>query len=418
MKLNLYGIFKKRKALILIIVISIVAGYLVLKNKKESEESYQTEKVSRETIIQAVSASGQIVASSNFPVTTQASGVVKNVFVVNGQIVKKGDKILQIELDLIGQQKQTNAWLSYLSAKNNLEAVQANLYGLQADMFDKWDKFYQLSTNSTYQNPDGTANEINRALPEFHIAEKNWLAAEAKYKNQQSQISQAQVGLQNAWLNYQLVSSEVIAPTDGILTDLIYAPGMVINSTSQTSSGTEIKVATIKNQGASFGKFNVSEIDVAKIKPGQKATIVIDSLTDKTFTGEVVAVDKTGVISSSVVSYPLTVKFDEGSEEILPNMSATANIIINRKNDVLTVPSSAIVNQNNNSYVRTLRNGQMVLIPVETGISSDSKTEIVSGLNEGETVIVSIRNQISGSSSQTQSPFSGFGVGGQRIRIR
>lgn len=408
----------KNKFIISGLVLLIIFGYWFLRSKNKSEQTYQTEKVAKETIIQTVSASGQIVTSSNFPVTTQASGVVKNVYMVNGQVIKKGDKILEVELDLIGQQKQTSAWLNYLSAKNNLETAQANLYSLQADMFDKWNKFYQLATNSTYQNPDGTANETNRALPEFHIAEKNWLAAEAKYKNQQNQITQAQIALQNAWLDYQLVSSAVVAPADGILTDLIYAPGMVINSASETSSGTETKIATIKSQGFPFGKFNVYEIDVAKIKPGQKATIIINSLPDKTFTGEVIAIDKTGVVSSSVVSYPLTVKFDEENEEILPNMSATANIIINRKSDILTVPSSAIVKQNSNTYVRVLRNGRAVLTPVETGISSETKTEIISGLNEGETVIVSIRNQTFGSSSQTQSPFSGFGVGGQRIRIR
>ncbi len=179
----------------------------------------------------------------------------------------------------------------------------------------------------------------------------------------------------------------------------------------------EVKIATIKNKSLPIGKFTVSEIDVSKIKSGQKATITIDAIPDKTYTGEVIAVDKTGVVSSSVVSYPLTIKFDEETDEILQNMSATANIIINKKIDVLIVANSAIVKENDLTYVRVLKNNQLIMIPVEIGLVSDTKTEIISGLKEGDVVITSIINN-NVSSQTNQSPFSNFGVGGGRIRLR
>lgn len=406
-----------KKILAGVFLLIVVIGYFFYKRNSGAKQNYQTAKVTRETLIETVSASGQIVSSSSFPVLTQASGVVKTVYVTNGQMVKKGDKILEIDLDQNGLQRQTAAWSNYLAAKNNLDQAQANLYSLQSDMFDKWNKFYQLATNSTYQNPDGTPNYTNRALPEFHIAEKNWLAAEANYKNQQNKVTQAQTALQDAWLSYQMTASTVVAPTDGEIADLIYAPGMVIFSTQSTSSGT--KVATIKKPGKPFGQFNASEIDVAKIKPGQKATITIDALPGKTYTGQVIAVDKTGVVTSSVVNYPLTVEFDTEVEEVLPNMSATVNIIVNKKTDVLTVPSTAIVLQGESSYVRVLKDKKIILVPVETGIASDAKTEIVSGLNEGDEVVTAIINTNQRNTQSTSSPFSGFGAGGGvRIRTR
>jgi len=411
-----------KKWLIISVLVLLVFAYFIIRNKSpSSKQSYQTEKVSRETLVESVSVSGTVLSSSSQIVSTNATGIVKNVFVENGQKVKKGDKILEIDLDQAGQYQYQSALASYLSAKSNLDNAQNTLLTLQADMFDKWEKFYNLATNSTYQNADGTPNETNRQLPEFWISKNNWLAAEAKYKAQQNQINQAQSALTAAWINYQKSSPIVYAPFDGIIADLIYAPGMTISSASNSSTSsttTSVKIATIKNQGVPFGRFTASEIDVSKIKPGQKATITLDALSDKTYTGEVVAVDKTGEVSSSVVSYPLTIKFDGEASEVLPNMSATANIIIAKKIDVLTVPSSAIVKQNGETFVRQIKNGKLVFIPVEVGISSDTKTEVVSGLKEGDEIVTSVVNNTQTSTGSNQSPFSSFGVGGQRIRMR
>jgi len=410
-----------KKWLMIGILILVIFVYFIVKNKNTSQkQSYQTAKVSRETVIESVSVSGTILSSSSQIVSTNATGVVKNVFVKNGERVKKGDKILEIDLDQAGQQNYQQALSSYLSAKASLDSAQNNLLTLQADMFDKWEKFYNLATNSTYQNADGTPNETNRQLPEFLIAKNNWLAAEAKYKAQQNQINQAQSSLNAAWINYQKSSPIVYAPYDGIIDDLIYAPGMTITSSnsSTSSTNTSVKIATIKNQNVPFGKFTASEIDVSKIKPGQKATITIDALSDKTYTGEVVAIDKTGEVSSSVVSYPLTIRFDEEADEVLPNMSATANIIIAKKIDVLAVPSSAVVKQNEQTFVRQIKNGKLVFTPIEVGISSDTKTEVIFGLKEGEEIVTAVINNTQNSTIGNQSPFSSFGVGGQRIRMR
>ncbi|MDH7476063.1 MAG: efflux RND transporter periplasmic adaptor subunit [Microgenomates group bacterium] len=411
-------IFLKNKRLLLVfILIILITVFFVLKNKNEKQQKYQTTKVAKETLIESVSASGQIISSSSQIVYTQATGMVKAVYVKNGQFVKKGEKILEIELDQTGQQKYQTALANYLSAKNNLDSAQNNLYTLQADMFDKWETFYNLATSSTYQNADGSPNETNRQLPEFLIAKNNWLAAEAKYKNQQNQIQQTQASLSSAWASYQLASPLITAPVGGKINDLIYETGMIIGGLDSDTSSSNIKIATIKNESTSFGKFTVSEIDVSKIKSGQKATITIDALPDKTFTGEVIAIDQTGEVISSVVDYPLTIKFDSFSDEVLPNMSATANIIINKKINVLTVPLTAIIKQNDLNYLRVLKKGQIILTPVEIGISSDTKTEVIGGISEGDEIVTST---ISNSSTSTgQSPFSNFGIGGgTRIRMR
>lgn len=410
-------LLKVNKKILLILSFLIIAlGIFIYKSTNQKKDNFQTSQPTQETLIESVSASGQILNSSSQVVYTQASGIVKAVYVNNNQLVKKGDKILEIELDQLSQQQYQSALAGYLSAKANLESAQTTLLTLQGEMFDKWETFYNLATSNTYQNSDGSPNQTNRQLPEFMIAKNNWLAAEAKYKNQQNQITQAQASLSSAWLSYQLTSPIVTAPTDGKVSDLIYEAGMVIGDSSGSNTSKN-KVAVIKTESFPVGKFTVSEMDVSKIKPGQKATIIVDALPNKTYTGEVIAVDKTGEVSSSVVSYPLTIRFDDKAAEVLPNMSATAKIIINKKVNALTVPSSAIITQDNLTYVRVLKNNQPILVPVETGITSETKTEIISGLSKNDKVIIS--SNLNSTSTSSQSPFSSFGFGsGARIRMR
>ncbi|HVT63454.1 MAG TPA: efflux RND transporter periplasmic adaptor subunit, partial [Legionellaceae bacterium] len=114
---------------------------------------------------------------------------------------------------------------------------------------------------------------------------------------------------------------------------------------------------------------------------------------------------------------PAIIQLDDPSDDILPNMSATANIITKTDDDVLLVPSAAVHTTNGSSTVQVLQNGQVSTVDVTIGDASDSQTEILSGLSEGATVITS--STTTGATSTTtsgSSPFSsstrGFGGGG------
>ncbi len=405
----------KRKIVIITSILFIIVFFFIKSFfKKNPSPSYQKVKVERGTIISNVSASGTVQQTNMVNITTQASGVIKKVFVKEGEVVSVGQKIAEIELDREGQQKNASAWSNYLSAKTNLDSAKATEYSLQSDMLSKWKTFYELSTSSTYQNSDGTPNEINRALPEFHIAEKDWLAAEAKYKNQAVVVNQAQASLENAWITYQLSSPIITAPSAGVIKSITIVPGMVL--VSQTSP---YRIAIIQKETKPLISINLTEIDVSKVKIGQKATITFDSLPNKTFTGKVVTIDRVGTTSNNVVSYPALIQLDTASLEIIPNMAANVSIIIETKNNVLLIPSTAIQTQAGQSVVRILKNGQEQQIPVEIGLQNENQTEIISGLSEGDEVIIGTPT------NQTQQRgTSGFGgatrlpVGGGGFRIR
>lgn len=399
---KLLSFIKKRKKLIIIgviIVVGLLFGLRLVRGKNQKPQ-YQTTKVERGTIVWSVSASGSVVAANIFEVTTQATGMVKKVYVGEGEKVRAGQKIMEIEPDLVSKQKAVSAWNSYLAAKNNLESAKAALWSLDAAMWQANQKFIN----------DAVARELEETDPTYIQQNDEWLAAEAKYKNQQAVINQAQQAVNNAWLAYQLVSPIITAPVSGTISGLAYAPGMIIGG---SSTNTSQRVAVIRTEGTPIASFNLSELDVPVVKVGQKATITLDSLPDKTFTGKVVSVDRLGTTSNGVTNYPVIIQFDAASEEVLPNMAASANIIIETKGNVLLVPSSAIQKSGGQNLVTVLEKGKEIQKPVEVGISSDTQTEIISGLSEGEEVIIS---RISGAKIQTGgSPFGGMPGGTFRM---
>ncbi|MCL4397909.1 HlyD family efflux transporter periplasmic adaptor subunit [Patescibacteria group bacterium] len=407
--------FRDHKILAAVIVVIVVATGLFVRQKlsaKPQTTTLQTATVERGTLVVSVAESGNMASANRLPVTTQASGQIKQVFVKNGQQVSAGQNILELALDQTGQQRNASAWASYLSAQNNLTTAQNNLYSLQSTMYTDWQKYMDIAQNSTYQNSDGTPNDANRVLTPFTIAQDNWLSAEATYKNQQNVITQNQAALSSAWLNYQGTSAMVTAPTSGIVSDLVLTPGMAITSTTNSSNvPSATTVGSIVTNNAPTATFSLSEIDATKVKEGQKATLTLDALPGTTFTGTVVGINRSGVVSSNVTTYPMVIQFDTSPEAVLPNMSVTANIITQTKDNALLIPTAAVTTQNGQSTVRVKDGNNIQTVPVTLGVSSDTQTEITSGLTEGQTVIVG--GGLTTPGNQTSSPFGGgFRIGG------
>ncbi|KKU91127.1 MAG: RND family efflux transporter MFP subunit [Microgenomates group bacterium GW2011_GWA1_48_10] len=388
---------KQKLVLALVALFVVVFGLWKFFGPKTATPQYQTATVERGNIVSTISASGQVITTGRLPILSQASGQVSAVYVKNGDTLTAGQKILTITLDPGAAVKNASAWSSYLSAN-------AAFYSTQSTMFSKWKTYLDLATNSTYENPDQSPNETNRTAAAFHIAQDDWLKAEADYKNQQAVVNAS-------WLNYQQTSPDLVAPTSGILEDLTYVPGMLISSSVSSSGITQSQtIASVVTTFSPTIAINLSEVDVNKVSEGNKVTVTFDALPDKTYTGKIVGINKTGVVSSGVTNYPATIQLDTSPAEILPNMSASANIILATKSDVLLIPSEAVQTQDGQAVVRVLKNGQEALVNVETGLTSDTQTEITSGLNEGDTVVTGTATTTPTTTSQ--SPFSTFRIGG------
>lgn len=408
-----------------IIVLSFVSlgwfGYTKMKSSSKQKVQYQTETVQKGSLIVAVSASGQISTANSATVTTEASGVVTKLYAKNGDTVKVGDKIAEVELDLEGRQRSAQAYANYQSARNALDTAKANLFTAQSDLFTKWDNFMDKATSSNYQNADGSPITDKRNLPDFMTTNDDWLASEAKYNIQKNMILQAQTSLSNAWYSYQQTSPIIYAPISGEVTGFSLQEGSVITAQSNSSGGASAqKIASILTKATPVVTINITQIDVPKIAIGNKATVALDAFPDKTFAGSVMSIDMVGTSTSGVTTYPTVIKLDTDLNGILPNMSASANIITQSKNDILIAPSSAVTTRDGSSSVRVMKNGESQRVEVEIGLSSDTQTEIIGGVSEGDTVVVGTISSGTSTSTTTSSPFGMFGGrsgGGQQIRV-
>lgn len=413
--------FIKRTIISKIVIIVLILGlgwFTIPKVLPSSQkQTYQTAKATKGTLIVAVTGSGQVSSANSASVTTQTSGVVKNIYVENGQQIKSGDPIAEVELDMDGKQRASQALASYQSAKNSLDSATANLYSTQSTMFTAWKTYTDIAESSTYQNPDGTPITDKRNLPQFMSTSDDWLSAEAKYKNQHNVIVQAQTSVSSAWASYQQASPIIYAPISGTISGLSLQIGSVLTAqTGSSGNSASQRIANIKTIATPTVSVNLTEVDVPKVHIGNKATITLDALPEKSYTGKIISIDTTGTVSSGVTTYPAVIKLDTGGDELFPNMSAQANIITQVKDDALLVPTSAVQNQNGQSSIRILKNGKVTQTLVETGLSSGTQIEITSGVSEGDEVVTSIQATQPTTGTRAQSVFGGGGFGGAVFR--
>jgi RND family efflux transporter MFP subunit len=383
-----------------------------------AKTSYTTDTATRGTLIVTVSASGSISSANSASVSTQTSGVVSKIYVKNGDTVKSGDAIALVDLDMNGQQRADQALASYLGAKNSLSSAQAQMYSLQSALYTNWQKFVDIAQNSTYQNGDGSPNTGNRVLTPFTTVQDNWLAAEAQYANQKNVVAAAATSVSSAWANYQQTSPTIYAPISGTISGLSLQLGSVLTAqTSSTGNSTSQRIANIKTDATPVAIVNLSEVDVPKVKVGDKVTLTMDAFSTQTFTGKIVSIDTTGSVSSGVTTYPAYIVFDTAIDGIYPNMGANAGIITEVKDNVVMVPNAAVKTTNGQTTVSVMKNGNVSSVDVTVGVANDSETEITSGVNDGDTVVTGTSVTGTSTTSTATSPFSslggrGFGGGG------
>lgn len=214
-------------------------------------------------------------------------------------------------------------------------------------------------------------------------------------QTQELSIQQRKNALQDA--QEQFDNYSVRAPFAGVLAGFDAKVG---DSASQSASlGTLITTQSV-------AQISLNEVDAVKVHNEQRATLTFDAIPDLSITGSVVDIDAIGTVSQGVVSYNVKISFDTQDDRVRPGMTVSASIILNTHLDVLTIPNSAVKTQGANSFVEVVNTSGLsqeaitdafgvVLTEqpkrqqVQIGLSNDDVTEIISGLKEGDVVVVS-----------------------------
>jgi HlyD family secretion protein len=241
------------------------------------------------------------------------------------------------------------------------------------------------------------ASAVSAAQGQVQSAQSALAQAQATLNNQLAQASSADIDAAKAQIlsaQGQVASAQAIfnntilkAPLDGTITQVNTKIG------EQASSLAEVMV--LQDVGDLHAEADVSEADIASLQPGQSVDFTFDALgPDRHFAGSVLTINPASTVISGVVNYLVKATLPN-IPDIKPGMTANMTILVAKKAGVLAVPSSAIINQNSNQYVRIvddIKKGTYHQVQVQTGLQADGGLiEITSGLSEGQTVVTYIK---------------------------
>ncbi len=414
-------------------------------------------KIGRETLVDTVNATGRIEAKAEVEMKFETGGVVSEVLVQPGQHLTAGTVLARLEtktLELAIRKaeidlKQSEADLTALfepKLTEEIEAAQAQIVSAQAklnkqlagpdsDEIAKAEaelskakiklKEAQWAYDQVAYKGDigamGEANELQQATLDYEaaladynaaiegptetdIAEARASLADARSnlaklikEPSSSEITTKQAVVDKAKLDLEekqddLEKATLVAPRDGVVLEVNIEPGE-----RTFDDANDDPAVVLADTSTYLLKMEVDEIDIGRIRQGQEAAITLDAIPEKTFAGHIADVAPRPVkkdnAANSIVTYEVTLTFDETDPRLLSGMTANAAIETNRHQDVVVVPNRAIQIDRGSKepvvYVEKLDDqGQAMRVEIELGSRNGSVTQVVAGLKEGDQVIV------------------------------
>ena len=341
----------KRK--IQIITYLLLTGLLISCNSKEKIVDYQTTPVKKRTISSSVIATGIVKpqTGAEVKVGSRISGIVKELNVNVGDIVKKGDLLAKLE--------ETELRAEYNQSLASLENAKTVLKYAKIEM-ERQQKLLEKNFTSK-QNVDNAVREYELALTGKKQAEAN--------------LDYAKV---------QLDYTNIIAPTSGVVASISTQEGETV--AAMFAAPTFVTIIDLNRLEV---RAYVDETDIGKINKGQKVEFTVDTYSDVKFEGIVKAIYPKAEIIDNVVNYVSIIEITNKQGKLLrPEMTTTVDIITESIENVLTVPNKAISRSEGSQVVYTMENENIVKKIVETGAQGKLYTQIVSGLKENERVVL------------------------------
>ncbi len=381
-----------------VVVVLLVAIVAVARGSGSKIDPSKLAKASRGDIAKSVVATGKIQPITKVELKSKASGIVERLFVDINQIVHKGQVLAQLD--------QQEILAQVAAQKATLAAAEANVVTFKANIDQ--DKVNAAAPDlpmykSTYERNLAMSNDGVVSRQTLDDAQRNYVAAEnkrdasvaqisvdqAKLKQAQAQVQSAQASLDQ--LNEQLSYTTLVSPMDGVVLSRDVEIGDAVSSILVLGS-TATLVMTLGDTTQVYVQGKVDEADIGSVYLGQPARIRVESFPNKTFNGKVTKIAPLGVEKDNVTTFEVRVSIDNPTGELKANMTANAEVLITEHKNALSVPEQALVYDNQkNAFVFVpdpkQKDGQRK-IPVKAGISNGSKTEILDGLKEGDTVVL------------------------------
>jgi len=373
-----------RRWLIAVMLVCLVG--VVLTGCSSGSTAPETTKVIQGNLTLSVEVSGNLETPRKVDLSFGTSGMVKEITVKEGDRVTKGQELAKLDVPYLEASaeiaelnlRQTiypyyhythlsdlpGTWLALANARDDLEQAQKLLEEGKTEEA-------QSLLEAVDQNLSTAEDRSNATAWSLPFAVK---LAELQYDQAKAELDKA----------------TITAPFDGIIANIYITEGQQLSTMNYANPAIcLIDPSEIKLTGV------IDEIDVSKVKLGQEALITLDALPGKEVEGRVTFISPASTIETGVVFYKTTIVLQNPDAELKDGMSANAEIILEQHNDVLLVPNRAIQGSLEKPWVEVLVNGKYESKNITMGLSDGTNTEVLSGLAEGEEVVLPQVSQFS-----------------------
>ena len=394
---------KKRKkffylgGLILLIVVVVIVVSAFTRGGGKIDPS-KLAKVERGDLAKSVVATGKIEPITKVEIKSKASGIVQKLYVDFDDKVKDGQVLAELDKEQIqAAVRQSQAALAAAEANERAAAADVERAKVDAESPDvpllkrAYERAQQMAKDGVVSqaNLDDAQKAYELAVNKQQMAKAQLVTNKAKLTQAQAQVQQAQASLASA--QEDLRYATITAPIAGTVLSRDVEVGDAVSSILVLGSSATL-VMTLGDTSQVYVKGKVDESDIGKVYLGQPARIKVESFKDKTFYGKVTKIAPMGVEKDNVTTFEVRVSIDNPGGELKANMTANAEIILDEHKGVLMVPEGALIyDKDKKASVQVpdpSAKGGMRKVAVTIGISNGVKTEVLSGLKEGQQVVL------------------------------
>jgi len=382
---------------ILLIVIVVIAVAAFTRGGTKIDPA-KLGKVERGDLAKSVVATGKIEPITKVELKSKASGIVEKWMADAGDKVKDGQVLVQLDREQI-QAAVREARAALAAAEANARAATADVIRAKADaegpdvplLYRAYQRAQKMAKEGVVSEAalDDAQKAYEMAVNKRDVARAQLTVNDAKLIQAKAQVQQARATLDRS--EEDLRYATITSPITGVVLSRDVEIGDAVSSILVLGS-TATLVMTLGDISQVYVKGKVDEADIGKVYLGQPARIKVESFKDRTFNGKVTKIAPLGVEKDNVTTFEVRVSIDNATGELKAMMTANAEIILDEHKNVLMIPEGAIMyDKDKNASVELpephAKDGKRK-VDVKVGISNGAKTELLSGLKEGQQVVL------------------------------
>ena len=380
------------------IVLLLVIGVIAATRGGTKIDPSKLAKVEKGDLAKSVVATGKVEPITKVDIKSKASGIIKKLYVDAGDRVKKDQMLAELDRDEIqARVAQATAQLQASTAalkgsQADYERAKVDAQGPDVPLLKRaFERAQGMAKDGVVSESalDDAQKNYEMALNKQNVAKAQLTVATAKVGQAEAQMQQDRANLKQ--LQEQLGYTTITSPIDGIVLARPVERGDAVSSILVLGS-TATLVMTLGDTSEVYVKGKVDESDIGKVYLGQTARIKVESFKDKTFNGKVTKISPMGVEKDNVTTFEVRVSITNPEGLLKAAMTANAEVILEEHKGVLQIPEGAIIyDKDKKASVEvpdtSAKEGKKK-VAVNIGISNGAKTELLSGLKEGDQVVL------------------------------